>query len=205
MKEPLRQRKKTRTRRAIVDTAARLFKKKGFDSTTLEEIAEAADIHKQTVLRYFNSKEEIAFARRIKLFENFEEALATREGTVLAYWRRYITDTSAAAMKSGELTEWFEFIDSDTRLFAFQLRLNERYQEALAAAISAEDGVDPQTDVFARSVAALLVSGNTNVARMTIRNGDSEHLSANTLRVIDFAEELERDPANITKAPRAKA
>ena len=41
MKEPLRQRKKTRTRHAILENAARIFAEKGFEATTLGEIAEA--------------------------------------------------------------------------------------------------------------------------------------------------------------------
>jgi AcrR family transcriptional regulator len=197
MKEPLRQRKKNQTRAAIIERAARIFRRKGFEATTLEEIAEAVDVHKQTVLRYFSSKEEIAFAHRIALFETFSEQLGAREGSVLAHWRRYIEQTSVGAGQSGskvdELKAWFQFLDSDLRLFAYQLRLNERYQATLADALSREAGVDPSTDVFAQSLAALLVSGNANVARMIVRNGDVESLQARLLEVVDLAARLKRD------------
>lgn len=200
MKKPLRQRKKDKTRKAILENADRIFRKKGFDAATLDEIAEASDVHKQTVLRYFNSKEEIAFAKRLRLFEVFAENLKNREGGVLEYWRKYINDASTAAMNSGELEEWFKFVDSDTRLFAFQLRLNERYQAELAAALSEEAGCDPATDTFSLSVAALLVGGNSNVARMTVRNGDSDQLVANTLSVVDLAASMQRPAAASTPA-----
>jgi AcrR family transcriptional regulator len=198
MKEPLRQRKKARTHQAIVDTATRLFRKRGFDSTTLEEIADGADVHKQTVLRYFKSKEEIAFASRIRIFEDFRESLSGRTGTVLEHWRKHIETASRGAMKTGELVHWYDFIDGDTRLFAFQLRLNERYQTVLAEAFSAEAGVDPNGDLFARVLSALLVAGNSNVARMTVRNGDMSLLSRNVLAVVDLAAQLKR-PASLAE------
>lgn len=197
MKEPLRQRKKNQTRAAIIDKATRIFRRKGFEASTLDEIAEAANVHKQTVLRYFTSKEEIAFARRIATFQQFEAELDAHEGPVLAYWRDYISRATDAtsevgAQKSDELRVWYDFIDSDHRLFAYQLRLNERYQTVLARALSREAGVEPDNDTFAVSVAALLVCGNYNAARMGVRNGDAA-LKARLLDVVDLASQLRRD------------
>lgn len=196
MTQSLRERKKTRTRRAIFEAASRIFREKGFEATTLEEIAEAVEIHKQTVLRYYGSKEEIAFGLRIRNFERFVENLGKRQGGVLDFWRAYITETSSFLTQSGsELADWYAFVDSDVRLFAFQLRMNERYQEALAEAFSQEAGVDPVHDWFARSLAALLVGGNNNVARSTIRNGELRDLTPNLLAVVDLAAQLVRPAA----------
>lgn len=206
MRPPLRQRKKDQTRAAIVENANRIFRKKGFDATTLDEIADAANIHKQTVLRYFRSKEEIAFARRIEIFEEFERDLAAYDGPALAFWRSYVERTSSEPSIGKILKNWYDFIDADNRLVAFQLRLNERFATAMALALSREAGCDPDRDPFAVAVAAMLVSGNVNVARMVVRTGDYQDLKSQLLKVVDLAGQLSRDgvPAVKTKAAKPK-
>ena len=193
MREPLRQRKKARTARTIEQVATDLFERQGYDATTLEQIAEAAEVHKQTVLRYFKSKEDIAFALRNRLYADFTEALPQRTGTVLEYWRKYIGETSQIAMRNGALRRWVKFIDSDDRLFAYQLHLNQKYIDTLADALSEEAGVDPKKDVFARSVAAMLTAANYDVARMAIRSGRDKLIGQYCIEVIDLAETLRRD------------
>src|SRR3954451_14497695 len=58
----LRERKKLRTREAIATVALDLFAKRGYQQTTVAEIAEAAEGSKGTLFAYFPAKEEIVFA-----------------------------------------------------------------------------------------------------------------------------------------------
>ncbi|MEU5957478.1 TetR family transcriptional regulator [Streptomyces sp. NPDC047525] len=55
----LRERKKLKTRIAIREATYRLINEQGYDATTVEQIAEAAEVSPSTVFRYFPTKEDI--------------------------------------------------------------------------------------------------------------------------------------------------
>ncbi|MGH3095285.1 MAG: TetR/AcrR family transcriptional regulator [Streptosporangiales bacterium] len=57
----LRERKRERTRQALIDAATDLFDRYGYDQTTVADIAACADIGTRTFFSYFASKEELLF------------------------------------------------------------------------------------------------------------------------------------------------
>ncbi|XRQ09205.1 TetR family transcriptional regulator [Actinomadura welshii] len=61
-KRGLRELKKARTRSAIQREALRLFHERGYDATTVEQVAEAAEVAHTTVFRYFPTKEDLVIS-----------------------------------------------------------------------------------------------------------------------------------------------
>jgi AcrR family transcriptional regulator len=74
--ESLRERKKARTRDALIAEAYRLFGERGFEATTVEEIADAAIVSRRTFFRYFPTKEAVVFPNNDARLERFREQLA---------------------------------------------------------------------------------------------------------------------------------
>ncbi|MFI6870049.1 TetR/AcrR family transcriptional regulator [Nocardia sp. NPDC050406] len=99
----LRERKKRQTRDRIIDVALELCDTQGFEATTVEQIADAADVSPRTVNRYFTNKEDIVLAP----ISDWGEAMAD-------YLRAQPpTDNQMKAMLDGFVALVDRVIDSD--------------------------------------------------------------------------------------------
>jgi AcrR family transcriptional regulator len=74
----LRERSKARRRAAIIRAAYELFAERGYDATTVADIADAAEVSPRTVAMYFPAKQDIALSRFSDGVASLTDALHTR-------------------------------------------------------------------------------------------------------------------------------
>jgi AcrR family transcriptional regulator len=74
----LRERKKLKTRLALIDAGLDLFLTQGFDHTTVEQIAAVVEVSPRTFFRYFSGKEDLALHFSADVAEAITAALAER-------------------------------------------------------------------------------------------------------------------------------
>lgn len=143
-REGLRSRKRRETRQRISSSALALFLEKGFEATTVDEIAAAADVSKRSFFDYFPSKEEVIAAWQDEFGQALADAVAARpagepmtrtvEEALIATIIAHITPRSMAIAQLIRGTPALR-----AREQVKYVRLEQRLCEALAARCGEED------------------------------------------------------------------
>ncbi|MGW1888919.1 TetR/AcrR family transcriptional regulator [Streptomyces sp. NPDC002004] len=163
----LRERKKRRTRDALLRAALELFCAQGYERTTVDEIAEAAEVSQRTFFRYFANKEETAFAMQRMVESRFVDELRTRpaDEAPLEALRRAVLDSWDTIGEAIEQTvpvelhlRTFQLIESTPALLAVHLRRTMELEEEIARIIAEREGLDVDADPRPR-VAVAAFSG----------------------------------------------
>jgi AcrR family transcriptional regulator len=99
----LRERKKIKLRRSVQQEALRLFAEQGYEETTVEQIADAADISTTTFYRYFPTKEDVVLD---DAFDPIFEQIAggTEHEPLVTTVRAAIAAVAAAAEQERDTT-----------------------------------------------------------------------------------------------------
>ena len=158
----LRERKKRRTHDAIVRKALALFRKRGYDATTIADIAAAADIAPRTFFAYFETKEAVVFHDFDAIREKFAARLATRgpDETTFDALRAWVVEW----LEEGDVLcpqheARRELIRTTPALEARERENQAAFAAVLAESVAAELGVAPDSlrprMVSAAAVAAL--------------------------------------------------
>jgi AcrR family transcriptional regulator len=156
----LRERKKEQTRRSIEEAAFRLFEQRGFQATTVAEIADAADISPRTFFAYFPSKEAVVFADFDETFATLEVQLSERpdgETTFdgLRAWIYELISTDKHEDDRDDLRR--QLVCDNTGVAAYERHIMSRFEGLIATNVARDLG-DAPTDLQPRLVAAAAVA-----------------------------------------------
>lgn len=139
----LRERKKRRTRAALHGAAMRLFAERGYEATTVADIAAAADVAPRTFFAYFPVKEDVVYAAYEHKLTRFDELLAARApGTTtvdaLRAWITELADDPPLTLDEEELIA--RLTAEHEALAERRLGLMRRMEDALTREIARDLG-----------------------------------------------------------------
>jgi TetR/AcrR family transcriptional regulator, regulator of mycofactocin system len=190
----LRERKKQQTRVAIHQAAMRLFAERGFEATTIADIAAAADIAPRTFFAYFASKEEAVFPKFEPMFADFDRAMNERpEGTTaLAALREWIVQAAQQHMGDVDGARLEAQLRRESpAVAACDLQHMRRFERRLAEAVGEDfgepaDALRPRL-VAAAAMAALQASSDAADVIMETDADKARELMADPVAFIDDA------------------
>jgi AcrR family transcriptional regulator len=158
----LRERKKQKTRWAIQEHALRLFAERGYEATTVDQIAAAAEISPSTFFRYFKTKEDVVIQDEYDALMVEGIRAAPAELSPIAALR-YIVRTAFALIGPEDRQKILERTQLVMSVPALRARSQDNYFVTMGLIRSAiadrtgRDPDDPHLRAFAGGVVGVLV------------------------------------------------
>jgi len=182
------------SRDRLVEAAFALFDERGFEATTVDDVAERAGVGRSTFFRVFGSKEDVIFPDHAAVLGAIRDRLATATGTtyLLAVTEaarivllHYLAEGDRARIRY-RLTRTVPALRS--REIASQQQYQRTFREFLRGWLEDE----PAADLRAELVAGAVVTAHNHVLRRWLR-GELEAAAAE--REFDAAMALATGPA----------
>lgn len=158
-----RERRKQRTRDALVHAALALFASKGYERTAVHEITDAVDVSERTFFRYFASKEDLILSlmgEAAALLTSELAARPAREDPFTAMRNAHLVLLRRAAEETETISylRVLRLVESTPALLSAQLRYSHERAEDIIRVLAEREGVDPVTDPRPRVLAAVVGS-----------------------------------------------
>src|ERR1700692_3259703 len=154
----LRLRKRQQTRERLTRVAMALFLERGFEATTLDDIAAAADISRRSFFHYFASKEDVVFAWQEEITAALIAAVAARpvNESMLAAAENAIS-AMVRQLKPGEAIAMARLKRDNPALQARDQVKYEKLERALAEALGKRAG--HKTERLQARLVAMIATG----------------------------------------------
>lgn len=135
----LRQRKKERRRKAIIEAAWGLFREKGYDATTIDEIADRAEISRRTFFRYFPCKEDVVFHQRAERLALLKALLERAGKGFEAVANACLGIAQNYSDNQDEIIELFTLVESSAALTLWKSEIEQEWAKAMAETLIKSD------------------------------------------------------------------
>ena len=169
--QSLRERKKVKTRQALVQAAIQLFVDQGYSHTTVDQITELADVSRRTFFRYFPSKEAVVFPDRAQRLDLLRQLLGNNcslRKAFLGLAHDFVNQRQIVIAQQ-------QIIDSSTDLVAYQRELDSQFEDAVAEAlISRGDGSEKNLLESQIVAAAVIAAVRVTLQRWFATNGKAD-------------------------------
>ncbi|WUS96842.1 TetR family transcriptional regulator [Streptomyces sp. NBC_00708] len=186
----LRERKKRRTRDALLVAALELFTTHGYEQTTVDEIADAVEVSQRTFFRYFAGKEAVVFAVQDMVESHFLSELRQRPAeeapfeamrrAVLCAWNS-IGQTVEAIIPVELHMRAYRMIESTPSLLAAHLRRSMVLENQITELIAEREGLDTARDPRPRAAVAAFSGVMRAAGQLWGQRGDGDMESLRVL------------------------
>lgn len=189
----LRERKKQRTRDALIAAAVRLFDEKGYERTTVADIAVAADVTPRTFFLHFRTKDDVLFANAEVRIDIGLKVIADRRpgesiSDVLARgMAQVVANSFAGDLTTGLAAVRARLVMSTPGLLARQLHKLLEAQSELTQAL--QHAYSDELNLIDAAALVGAVTGAVHAAALTSLacGDDAEQARAAMLRATDIA------------------
>jgi TetR/AcrR family transcriptional regulator, regulator of mycofactocin system len=184
-----RERKKLETRQALEQAALRLFGERGYEQTTVEDIAEAADVAVRTFFRYFSSKQDVLFGEvvtdRVSRLRTELAARPTHEDPLRSI--RVVMDLLdfTGPDEENAIMARMDLMRQQPSFIARYLEIMDEMRAVVVEFVAGRTGLDPRRDLYPLLVGGACVVAWDSSLKLWVESGATASLSA--LRTEAFA------------------
>ncbi|MCM0639605.1 TetR family transcriptional regulator [Cellulomonas wangsupingiae] len=156
------ERSRQAARAEVARTGVALFLERGFDATTMDDVAAAAGISRRTLFRYFGSKEEVALGHLSGLGDELADALRAQPDDV-DVWDALVTTfeqvlPTALAADDGAARALSQLVESTAALRAAHADKHRLWIDALTPAVAERLAGSPDPQLAARAVVGTVLA-----------------------------------------------
>ncbi|MBF8189705.1 TetR family transcriptional regulator [Nonomuraea sp. K274] len=191
----LRERKKEKTRLAILDAALDLILEQGYESTTIEQIAGVVEISPRTFFRYFTSKDHLVLWFHEHTEEIMLETLASRPPdeppfTVLMHaLREMLSDLESSTPEDAtRFLKLRQIFDQYPHLVGQSVARGAQTERRFAEVVAARRSTDPDEDQLAHLIVAFAMSTLRVGSECPNREGTIPEITSRIAETMELAE-----------------